>query len=84
MPSPDLNRQIATGLWMITHSMADLETAADGATTSRAVGFLERARVKIIGPIPEKEIDRLDGVGHLHRHRSRHGHQVVVPAADDR
>ncbi|BAH56115.1 hypothetical protein [Rhodococcus opacus] len=57
-----LNRQIATGLWMITHSMADLETAADGATTSRAVGFLERARVKIIGPIPEKEIDRLDGV----------------------
>ncbi|MFZ2178894.1 MAG: hypothetical protein WAW17_33655 [Rhodococcus sp. (in: high G+C Gram-positive bacteria)] len=57
-----LNRQIATGLWMITHSMADLTTSADGATTSRAVGFLERARVKIIGPIPEKEIERLDGV----------------------
>ncbi|KAF0957595.1 hypothetical protein MLGJGCBP_03637 [Rhodococcus sp. T7] len=57
-----LNRQIAVGLWMITHSMADLTTASDGATTDRAVGFLERARVKVIGPIPPKEIERLNGV----------------------
>ncbi|MCX5042498.1 hypothetical protein OG921_04840 [Aldersonia sp. NBC_00410] len=55
-----LNRRDATALWMILHSLADLEAVESRADVNKAMGFFERARVKVIGPVPEKEIDRLD------------------------
>lgn len=55
-----LNRVIATALWMILHSLADLEAVASAADVAKAMGFFERARMKVIGPVPEKELDRLD------------------------
>ncbi|OZC62813.1 hypothetical protein CH267_00190 [Rhodococcus sp. 06-621-2] len=56
-----LNRAIATALWMITHTVTDLESQSTTGSASKALGFLERARVKVIGPIPEKEVERLSG-----------------------
>ena len=57
-----LNRAIATALWMITHTITDLESQSTTGSANKALGFLERARVKVIGPIPEKEVERLAGI----------------------
>ncbi|MEV6071816.1 hypothetical protein AB0L82_35205 [Nocardia sp. NPDC052001] len=55
-----LQRSLATSLIMISHSIRDLQ--ALGAAADRAVGFLERARAKILCALPADELDALDGV----------------------
>ncbi|WP_174557085.1 hypothetical protein [Nocardia jejuensis] len=55
-----LQRGLATSLIMISHSIRDLK--ALGAAADRAVGFLERSRAKILGPLPADELEALDGV----------------------
>lgn len=55
-----LQRSLATSLIMISHSIRDLQ--ALGAAADRAVGFLERARAKILGALPADELAALDGV----------------------
>lgn len=54
-----LNRGLATELIMITHSIVDFDAFDSQATRSEAVGLVERARVKILGALPTKEVVRL-------------------------
>lgn len=54
-----LNRQTATELIMITHSIADFSAVENDQAVAEADGLVERSRVKIIGAVPSKEIARL-------------------------
>lgn len=56
-----LNRGDGAELYMISHTVNDLAAFESMADVNKALGFLDRARVKIIGPIPEAEIDALAG-----------------------
>ena len=47
-----LQRSMGVAMTMVTHSIADFEQAG-------ALGMIERSRARIIGPVPEAEIDRL-------------------------
>lgn len=60
-----LNRQTATELIMITHSIADFSAVDSEQAVAEADGLVERARVKIIGAVPAKEIGRLREVVEL-------------------
>ena len=54
-----LNRTIGTELIMITHSIADFGSFDTFSERGKAEGLVERARVKILGALPPKEIARL-------------------------
>lgn len=54
-----LNRQNATELIMITHSIADFSAVDGEQARDEADGLVERSRVKIIGAVAAKEIERL-------------------------
>ncbi|MEV0766517.1 hypothetical protein [Nocardia sp. NPDC050435] len=53
-----LQRVIGAALILISHSIRDLKSL-HGAAADRAIGFLERARVKILGALPEEELAAL-------------------------
>ena len=57
-----LNRTDALSLIMITHSVADLSAFESQADAAKAIGFLEKARLKFIGPVGPEELDRLSSV----------------------
>lgn len=57
-----LNRSDAVSLIMITHSVADLSAFESQADAGKALGFLEKARLKFIGPVGPEELDRLSAV----------------------
>lgn len=57
-----LNRSDAVSLIMITHSVADLSAFESQADANKAIGFLEKARLKFIGPVGPEELDRLSAV----------------------
>ena len=57
-----LNRSDAVSLVMITHSVADLSAFESQADANKAIGFLEKARLKFIGPVGPEEPDRLSAV----------------------
>ncbi|MFE9328262.1 hypothetical protein ACIHDR_46030 [Nocardia sp. NPDC052278] len=57
-----LQRGIAVALIMISHTIKDLQSLGTAAAISRALGFLERARAKILGALPGEEVDRLDSI----------------------
>lgn len=54
-----LNRQSATELIMITHSIADFSAVDGEQARDEADGLVERSRVKILGAVASKEIERL-------------------------
>ncbi len=54
-----LHRQIGTGLIMCSHTIKDLSAFDSPASQAKALGFFERARAKIVGPVGPEEIDRL-------------------------
>ncbi|MEU6559264.1 hypothetical protein [Nocardia nova] len=54
-----LNRPLGTGLIMCSHTIKDLAAFDSAAAQAKALGFFERARAKIIGPVGPEEIDRL-------------------------
>ncbi|MFI9508589.1 hypothetical protein [Nocardia sp. NPDC052566] len=54
-----LNREIATELIMCSHTVKDLLAFDSVAAQAKALGFFERARAKIIGPVGPEEIDRI-------------------------
>ncbi|MFD4407568.1 hypothetical protein ACFWPH_32865 [Nocardia sp. NPDC058499] len=56
-----LNRPLGTGLVMCSHTVKDLSAFDSPAAQAKALGFFERARAKIIGPVGPDEIDRLRG-----------------------
>lgn len=60
-----LNRQSATEVIMITHSIADFGAVSTVESRAEAEGLIERARVKIIGAVPATEIARLRQVVEL-------------------
>ena len=60
-----LNRQSATEVIMITHSIADFGAVSTVESRAEAEGLIERARVKIIGAVPATEIRRLREVVEL-------------------
>lgn len=47
-----LQRSMGVAMTMVTHSLADFEKVG-------ALGMIERSRARIIGPVPEAELDRL-------------------------
>jgi hypothetical protein len=50
-----LQRTIGTAITAVTHSVAEMKAAG-------ALGFVERSRARIIGPVPHAEIERLSEV----------------------
>lgn len=56
-----LNRPLATGLIMCSHTIKDLSAFDSPSAQAKALGFFERARAKIIGPVGPEEINRLRG-----------------------
>lgn len=54
-----LNRPLATGLIMCSHTIKDLAAFDSAAAQAKALGFFERARAKLIGPVGPEEIDRI-------------------------
>ncbi len=60
-----LNRSIAVGLLLISHSIEDLSSLSSEAAIKKARGFIQKARIKIIGPVPEAEVDALSGTTEL-------------------
>ncbi|WP_067577697.1 hypothetical protein [Nocardia terpenica] len=54
-----LNRGLGTELIMCSHTLKDLASFDSVAAQSKALGFFERARAKVIGPVGPEEIDRL-------------------------
>ncbi|WP_216917947.1 hypothetical protein [Nocardia noduli] len=54
-----LNRTLGTGLIMCSHTIKDLAAFDSPAAQAKALGFFERARAKIIGPVGPEEINRL-------------------------
>lgn len=57
-----LQRGLAVALIMISHTIKDLQSLGSEASISKALGFLERARVKVFGALPAEEIRRLDSI----------------------
>ncbi|MDV6296499.1 ATP-binding protein [Rhodococcus aetherivorans] len=47
-----LQRSMGVAMTMVTHSLADFEKVG-------ALGMIERSRARIIGPVPDAELDRL-------------------------
>jgi len=47
-----LQRSMGVAMTLVTHSLADFEKVG-------ALGMIERSRARIIGPVPEAELDRL-------------------------
>ncbi|MFF2088602.1 hypothetical protein ACFVVM_32865 [Nocardia sp. NPDC058176] len=56
-----LQREWAAALIMISHSIRDLRSRT-GDAVNRAIGFLERSRVKIFGALPREELEQLSGI----------------------
>ncbi|WP_216917778.1 hypothetical protein [Nocardia noduli] len=54
-----LNRTLGTGLIMCSHTIKDLAAFDSAAAQAKALGFFERARAKLIGPVGPEEIDRI-------------------------
>lgn len=59
-----LQRSIATELILISHSFRDL-VSLKGEAAARALGFLERARVKIFGALTAEEVAGLSRISKL-------------------
>ncbi|WP_410874686.1 hypothetical protein [Nocardia sp. A7] len=57
-----LNRKFGTGLIMCSHTIKDLAAFDSAAAQAKALGFFERARAKIIGPVGPEEVDRIRAV----------------------
>lgn len=57
-----LNRSDAVSLIMVTHSVNDLSAFESQADAAKAIGFLEKAQIKFIGPVGPEEIERLSQV----------------------
>ncbi len=57
-----LNRPLATSLIMCSHTIKDLGAFNSQSSVNKAVGFIERARAKVIGPVGPEEIERLRAV----------------------
>ena len=56
-----LQRDSGVELWLITHTITDLDAFDSTADAKKASGFFDRARVKVIGPVGEDELDHLQG-----------------------
>jgi len=54
-----LNRTLGTGLIMCSHTIKDLAAFDSPAAQAKALGFFERARAKLIGPVGPEEIHRI-------------------------
>lgn len=56
-----LQRGLATELIMCSHTIKDLAAFDSAASQAKALGFFERARAKILGPVGPDEVDRIRG-----------------------
>ncbi|WP_194817934.1 hypothetical protein [Nocardia sp. XZ_19_385] len=54
-----LNRPLGAGLIMCSHTVKDLTAFESLASQAKALGFFERARAKIIGPVGPEEVERI-------------------------
>jgi hypothetical protein len=60
-----LNRSIGVGQTMITHSIADLTSLESEADRTRAMGFIERAKMLFFGGLPRREMDLIEQIMHM-------------------
>ncbi|WP_280445102.1 hypothetical protein [Nocardia brasiliensis] len=56
-----LQRELGTGLIMCSHTIKDLAAFDSPAAQAKALGFFERSRAKLIGPVGPDEINRIRG-----------------------
>ncbi|MFR9769368.1 hypothetical protein [Nocardia sp. SC052] len=54
-----LNRTLGTGLILCSHTIKDLAAFDSPSAQAKALGFFERARAKLIGPVGPEEINRI-------------------------
>ncbi|MBE7190867.1 MAG: hypothetical protein INR66_00110 [Gordonia polyisoprenivorans] len=54
-----LHREDGAEVWLITHTINDLSAFDSPADANKAIGFIDRARVKVIGAVGSDELDRL-------------------------
>jgi len=54
-----LNRREGVGQIMVSHSMDDLQSLDDEADRKKAIGFVERSAIKVMGGLPEREFEWL-------------------------
>lgn len=66
-----LNRTEGVGQVMITHSLADMAALPTEEERRKAVGFAERAAIKVFGALPPQEFDMIDEVVDLSRAERR-------------
>jgi len=57
-----LNRKVAVGQAMITHTMSDLTSLPTEEDRTKAAGLVERAGMVICGGLPQSEMAKLTGV----------------------
>jgi hypothetical protein len=73
-----LNRQKGTGTAFITHSLADLDALPTEEDRAKARGFAERSPIKLLGGLPDQELDAMTRIVPL----SRAERAAVVSWAD--
>jgi hypothetical protein len=57
-----LDRHLGTATLLITHTLKDLLSVPDPVDALKAKGFVERVGMKIVGGLPETELDDLEKV----------------------
>lgn len=57
-----LNRTTGVGTVMVSHTMSDLESLHDQADAKKAIGFIERAGMVVLGGLPAREMPLLEQV----------------------
>lgn len=60
-----VQREIGTGSNFTTHTIKDLSAFDSLEHRQRALGFFDRARAKVFFPIPESEVELLEGMVHI-------------------
>ncbi|SIS23258.1 P-loop NTPase family protein [Williamsia sterculiae] len=80
-----LNRQMGVVLIMITHTLKDLASFESEADVQKALGFIERAQAKIIGPVGDNELNLLSRVvSFTETDRARIAEFASAPPPDDK
>ena len=67
-----LNRQIGCSLMMAYHTIRDLQSMAEEHERTKALGFIQRSGMLLIGGLPPEEFDRLRQVREFSDKELRH------------
>lgn len=62
-----LNRTMGVAQLMVTHSMADFNALESEADRLKALGFVERSKMIVMGGLPQREMELIEGVMSMSR-----------------